>query len=308
MNKKSIKGCFCVELCGSYPRLTRKTFLLYLVFIIICVMLLFSACSSTQVQLSDKRSKGIELNQKAVGAFKKGEYTKALNYFSGALNISRSLEDADSIGNNIINIAYVYYKMGDMEKAQGFVDQIINSIPFPYSPYYLIDAMTLKALIFCESNRGEDASLWAEKALRLCENESCAVEGRIYNVMARISMLNKDNKTAMEFARRGLELNKKTNNLTEISNSMRIMADIELIDGNYDASLRFYQDAFLIDKGLELSDKMIMDLVGIASALEKQKKTGDAIIYYKRALSISQGTGNKDIQKSISYSIDRIKE
>ncbi|HOV91220.1 MAG TPA: tetratricopeptide repeat protein [Syntrophorhabdaceae bacterium] len=307
MNKRETRIYFGILYYNNYKRVIHQCLMLFILFVFVSSITFFSACSTTQIQLSDKRTKGIELNQKGQDAFKKGEYIKALNYYLEALNISRSLENADSMGNNIINIAYVYYKIGEMEKAEDFVNQIINNIPFPYSHNYLIEALTIKALIYSHKNNTKDAYSWAERAIRLCESQSCIQEGRIYNIMSRILMQDKDNKTAMDLAKKALELNRKAKDSAEIGNSMRIIADLEFVNGDYDASLKFYQDAFVIDKELELSEKMISDLLGIAHVLEKLKRTEDAISYYRRALSISQGIGNKYKEKFILESLEKIK-
>jgi len=274
--------------------------------IIFPLLFICPGCSTGPHQPSERQQIAIESNQRAENAYKKRNYIKALNHYMEALNISRSLENADSMGSNIVNIAYVYYRMGEREKSHTYADLIINKNPFEYSVRYLIDAMSIKALLYCDESNGKEASFWADKALNLCQGVSCREEGRIYNIRARASLLNKDIKAATEYAKKGLEINKKIDDVAEMGNSMRIMADIELMNKNYEASRGLYKDALLIDKSLELSDKMINDLLGIAVTFEKQGRPNEALPYYRRAISISEGMGNMEMEKSIREKIEKM--
>lgn len=242
----------------------------------------------------------MELNKKGEDAFKKGEYIKALNYYSEALNIGRSIEHMDSMGKNIINIAYIYYKIGEIDKAHNYADQIIHNIPLVFGDEYLIKAMFIKSLLYFEEKNAIRASFWLEKALYLCEKNKCSEICELYNLKARIFLMEKDIGSAMENAKKALEFSKKINNLVESANAYRIIADIEFLIGDYNASIKSYENAFYIDKDLELGEKMVKDLVGIASNYEKINKIEDALTYYRRALSICEGTGNKVMERSIS--------
>lgn len=277
----------------------------YFVLIVIGSVFILDGCSSTQPQISDKQLQAIEMNQKAGDAFKKGNYLKALNHYEEALQISRSLENPESMGNNIINIAYVYLKLGNKESAHSYVDQIIDGIPFRYSSTQTTEALFLKALIYYEEQKEKEATAFADKALALCLQESCASEGRIYNLKARIATLRPDNNTAMGYAERGMAFNKKINDNEEIANSMRIIAGLMLAGGQYETARRYYSDAFSLDKTLELSEKMIKDLVGIAYTYEKQGKRDDAMQYFRRALSISEGTKNRESIRKIKDLIEK---
>jgi len=69
--------------------------------------------------------------------------------------------------------------------------------------------------------------------------------------------------------------------------------------------MKFYEDALLIDKKLEAGRKILIDLIGIADILFKQKMCGDAVKYYQRALSVSKGLGDKEGVKKAAGMIDK---
>lgn len=278
--------------------------------ILFYILLIFSisACTSTKVQISQRKARCIELNQKGEHAFKKEEYMKALNLYLEALNISRAIEDMDSMGKNLINIAYVYYKMGDTKKAHIFVDQIINGFPSTFGIESLIKAMSIKSLIYYEEKNIEDSSLWIERSLDLCEKNQCNEKGLLLNIKARIILAEKDNKSALEFAKQALEYSRKINDMAETANAFRIIGDIEFLNGDHNASIKAYESAFCIDKELESSEKMVKDLIGIASNYEKQGKIENALLYLRRALSISQGSGKIVMERSVSEKIERLKD
>ncbi|MEW6215704.1 MAG: tetratricopeptide repeat protein, partial [Nitrospirota bacterium] len=60
-----------------------------------------------------------------------------------------------------------------------------------------------------------------------------------------------------------------------------------------------------LDKTLGLSKKIAMDLMGIGNILFKQGMFEDALKYYNRAFSTSEGVGNKKGVKDATEMIDK---
>ncbi|MEW6066875.1 MAG: hypothetical protein AB1610_01050 [Nitrospirota bacterium] len=274
----------------------------YYISLTICCLLI-AGCVSTPPVLSDSHQKGIYLNQKGEDAFKKGDYNRALYFYNEALKISHSIENTDSIAINLINMAIVYRKLNDATNAHKCADEISNTSNIEYHPSQLSGAAFIKAMLYMDEKKYTDAEEWADKALSFCENNECLTEGRIYNLKARLALLNGDLNSAIIYGTKGLDLNKGYKDHKEVANSIRIIADAKIIMNKYEEAKRLYEDALSLDKNIGLSKKIALDLIGIGTIYFKQEMFEDALKYYQRAFLVSEGAED---QEGISRATDLI--
>lgn len=289
---------------------TQKTihhslFTVFLLLFSVYCFLFVIGCGHTPPVLSDKHLQAVEFNQKAESAFKKGDYEKALNLYNEALRISRSIEDIDGIAINLINMAIVYHKLGDKESASRCVNEILDSSRITHNALRLSEAAFIKAMFYLEDSNYEYAPQWADKALSFCKSVQCSIEGRIYNLKSRITFLKGDFSSAVTYADRGLELNKKYEDREEIANSLRILAEIKSAKKEYNEARTLFENALIVDKTIGVNRKIAMDLMGIGDILFKQGMCENAMKYYKRALSVSEGAGDKEGIKEALRAIEK---
>jgi G-protein signaling modulator 2 len=269
----------------------------------IALLLLFGCGGYKEPTLSDAQLKAAEFNQKAESAFKKGNYKRALNLYNEALKINRSIEDTDGIAINIINAAAAYRKLGDKEKAHKYLDEMLNSTAVTYRPAHISDAAFLKALLYLDEDKYGAAKNLADRSLSSCGDSQC--QGKIYNLMGRIELFKGDPASAITYGNKGLSINKGNGDESETANSLRLLAEAKAAKGQYIEAKNLYEDALLIDKKLEAGRKIAMDLIGIGDMLFKQKMCGDAVKYYRRALSVSKGLGDEEGVKEASGMINK---
>jgi tetratricopeptide (TPR) repeat protein len=260
-------------------------------FSVFCLLLF--GCGSMPPALSDAHMNAIEFNHRADRAFKNSDYKKAGILYNEALKVNRSIENIDGIALNLINLAAVYRKTGDKEIANRCVDEILNS-SIPFSQHHLSEAAYIKAIIYMDDGHHNSSQTWLDKALSFCKNAECSIEGRIYNLKSRISLLNGNTDYAVTYAYKALEMNKKNDDRQEAANSLRLIADAKTSAGEYDDAKRLYEDALDIDKSLGLSKKIVRDLMGIGNALMKQGRHKDACMYFKRAISANKNHGDEN--------------
>ena len=258
--------------------------------VILIVLLL--GCSAKQAPLPDANLKAIDLNQRAGMAFRDGNYANAVALYSGALRVNRSIENADGIAIDLINISAVYRKMGDGEKAERAIEEILNSNTPGFGDGHLSEAAFMKALLRLDAGAVSEAEDWAKKSLSYCEKAKCGKDGRIYNLMARISLKKADYPAAVSQADKGLKLNKEHEDSEEAANSIRLMAEAKFLSGNHAEALRLYEDALSMDKSLALSGKIALDLMGAGNSLCEMGKNEEALSYFQRALEVSKSGGN----------------
>jgi len=270
-----------------------------------CYLLLVISCGYKPPTLSETHLRAVEFNQKAGSAFKKGDYKKALHFYNEALRINRSIENSDGIAINLINMATVYRKLGEGDKAHKHIEELFNHSLFTIHHSLLSEAAFIKAMLYLDNGNYEHASQWVDKALSFCQNNKCSMEGKIYNLKGRIALLRGDPSSTITFANKGLMLNKASKDREEVANSLRLLAGAKAMRGEYEEAMKLYRDALARDKSLGLSRKIAINLIGIGNVLFKQGELEDALRYFKRALSVSEGAEDKQGIKDATIMIEK---
>lgn len=277
---------FIPNFFGLKPKITYR-----LLPIAFCLFLI--GCGAKHPTLSDAHLSAVKLNQRAESSFKNSDYENALRLYNEALKINRSIENIDGIAINIINIAATYRKLGDKDNAHKQIDEILNASPIAYNPLHLSEAAFLKALLYFDEKNYDKALEWTDRALSFCQGLQCNNIGKVYNLKGRAYLKKGDIASAISYGYKGLELNRSHENKQEEANSLRILAETRLINGEYAEAKKLYEDALAIDKALGLSRKIAQDLMGIGNTYFKQGNKKDALQYFKRALSVSESAGDK---------------
>ncbi len=258
---------------------------------IACCIFLFG-CSSAPPSRLDAEIISIELNGKADSAFRSGNFKRALELYGEALKASSSIEHADGIAINLMNMAVVYRKLDDRENARKCLDEILNFRHVPFYPSQLAGAAFIKAVLYVDEGKYPSAIEWADKALNFCKDETCAEKGKIYNLKAKIALLNNTPDAALAFGAEGLQWNRSLGERQEEANSFRLLADAKVAAKAYEEARGFYQDALVLDKDAGFAMKMAMDLMGIGNVLCMQGRQEDAMEFFKRAQFISKSSGD----------------
>ncbi len=264
----------------------------FLVFSLLPLACSLFGCGSAPSNRLDAEVAAIDFNQKADSAFRSGNYKRALDFYGEALRISSSIENADGIAVNLMNMAVVYRKLGDRENAHKCVDEILNSRYIIFDPSYLSGAAFIKAVLYTNEGKYPSAIEWTDKALNFCKSEKCGEKGRIYNLKAKIALINGLPGPALAFASEGLRWNRKLEDRQEEANSLRLLADAKTAAKAYGEATDFYREALTIDKDMGLSAKIAADLFGIGNALCMQGRQEEAIGYFRRAQFVSKSLGD----------------
>lgn len=270
--------------------------LLFVIWNLLCYLSLvtLSGCGAKHPTLLDAHLSAVKLNQKAESSFKNGDYENALRLYNEALKINRSIENIDGIAINIINMAATYRKLGDRDNAHKQIDEILNISPIAYNPMHLSEAGFLKAMLYFDEKNYDKALEWTDRALSFCQSSQCSNIGKVYNLKGRIYLEKGNVALAISYGNKGLESNKSDGHKTEMANSLRLIADAKIMGSEYEDARKFYEDALSIDKTLGLSRKIAQDLMGMGNTYFKQGNKKSALDYFKRAISVSEGIGDKE--------------
>lgn len=263
--------------------------------ILLGVMLLGFACSSYPEKLSPVHRRALQNNSSAGKAFAEGNHPAALAMYGKSLRESRSIEDVDGIATSLINLAATYRAMEEVEMGHEKLNHILESTDVVFLPAHLAEAAYVAALLYLDSHSADRAALAVERALNHCREGGCGSEGKLYNLKARISLLNSNFQDGLSLAEKGLGYNRKYEDLNESANSLRLMGNAMKALKKHEKSRSYYLEALDIDRKLGLSSKIFHDLMGIGDTYFKTDRYEKALSFYRRALSVNEnGSGSEE--------------
>jgi tetratricopeptide (TPR) repeat protein len=259
-------------------------------FMTACLLLALSSCGGKQTFVSPGHMNAAELNHRAETAFMTGDYDKSLDLYREALRVNRSMEDTDGIAVSLINIAAAYRKSGDTDNASLTLDSLLEDRTLSYPPNRLSFAAFLKAMLFMDANSYGKASEWADKARSFCGQGACPLNGKLYNLRARIALASKDFASAVTLGTEGLRFNRDLDDRMETANSLRIISEAKAAVGNYKEAGDMLAEALALDKTMGKGTGVHADLMGLGRlALMKGDRTS-ALVLFRRALAVSEAS------------------
>ncbi len=252
--------------------------------VILCSLMLLSACGQVEELRSARLEQATEFNQRGQRAFQRGEYQAAAALYESALQLDVAIENENGIAINTLNLARVNQLLGKTELAQRLLDRLLEDKALRYAPAHLAEAAVQKALLRLHEGDATGAAQWAEQAGIYCAAD-CSLSGVIDNVRAGIALRENDAGKAMQLGERAASANRSVP--LEYANSLRLMASARLMQNEPDAALRLSEEALLIDKSLGLPEKIRQDLLLSAQAHEKLGRIDLAAQYRDRAARIA---------------------
>jgi tetratricopeptide (TPR) repeat protein len=251
---------------------------------LLCSVVLLTACGHVQETRSARLVQAAEFNQRAQNAFLHGKYQYAATLYGQALQLDVAIEYVDGIAINTLNLARVNQVLGKTAQAEQLLDQLLNDKALRYAPKYLAEAAVQKALLHLQKGDAVDAVVWADKAVDWC-GPDCKLSGVIANVRAGIALRMNDGEQALFWSDRALAANRDIP--LEHANALRLQASARLMMNAPDEALRLAQDALTIDKLLGLPAKIRQDLLLLAQVHERLGHTEQAGQFRQRAARIA---------------------
>ncbi len=264
---------------------------------------LTAGCGSNPPALSPQQETAIQYNQRGRTAFEQGNYSEARAAYQQALAIHQSVENTEGIATELMNLSVVHRRLGVTTAAHGVLDQIINPSGLSFSPAHRAEAAYRKASFYLEDGNRNEAKSWADKALGFCQG--CGTEGKLYNLLARMSLPANPQET-LSLARRALTLNRNAGDKIEEANSLRLIADAAFASGDFKTAQQFYGDALSLDKDAGSAAKIALDLMGLGRSLARQGKRTEAVDYFQRAYSVSEGAGDTKVMDDAMVEIRKL--
>jgi tetratricopeptide (TPR) repeat protein len=124
--------------------------------------------------------------------------------------------------------------------------------------------------------------------------------------MARMALAGQP-QDAMNHARRALALNSKAGDKNEEANSLRLIADAAFQSGDFKTAQQSYDDALRLDKESGAVAKIALDLMGLGRSIAQQGRRTEAVEYFQRAYSVSEGAGDTKAMDAAALEIKKLK-
>jgi len=258
------------------------------------LFLAVTSCAGNPPVLTDQQEAAIRFNQRGETAFRRGDYAQAIQEYQGALAIHRSVENVAGIATELLNLSVVHRRLGDQASSQASLDEILMERSPAFSADQKAEAAYRKAGYYLDDGNETEARSWLNKALEYCHG--CGAEGRLYNLVARMGLADQP-QDAMNHARHALTLNRKAGDKNEEANSLRLIADAAIKLDDFNTAQQSYNDALKLDKESGAAAKIAVDLMGLGRSNARQGRRAEAVEYFQRAYSVSEGAGDTKVME-----------
>jgi len=239
-----------------------------------------------------KNSKGAEkaeaLRELGNYVFDICDYASALNYHQEALEIFRKLNDANGERNTLLSISSDYFKMGSLDKAHYYTNELLLKSAEAKDVKNLAGALNNKALAQINQNKIDSAINTCLQALSVLEktNDTTYINVAIINNLAMLYSEQGKVKNAYSYLQKALMLLSEAKNTHDVAIVMVNLA-------NQQFSLKRYRNALdtsmialqLSTKGQYLEVQLAATNL-ISQIYESSNNKDSALAYLKKSISI----------------------
>jgi hypothetical protein len=233
----------------------------------------------------------MEANRRAEGFLRQGDLANAALLYREALRLSQSLEDADGIAANAINLSVVYQRQGKHAEARASLAPVLERATVTHAPARRAQAALRRAVLDLDERRHASAAEWAERAAAWC-GRPCALTAAIQNVTGQLALEAGRHDAATAAARGALAASRAMGERAETANALRLLGMAAIATGEGAAALAPLREALAIDRDLGIPRKMHLDLIGLGRASALRGERDAARAFYERAHAVSAADGD----------------
>jgi tetratricopeptide (TPR) repeat protein len=234
-----------------------------------------------------RQQAALDANRKGEAYVRHAELESAARSYAEALRLSQSLEDAEGIAANAINLSIVRQRQGRFADARKSLEPVQERSNLRFSGARLAEVALRHALLDLDERRFSGAEEWLKRADAHC-GQRCALAGAIHNVRAQLALQAGRLDDAAAAARAGLDAARSAGDRIELANALRLAGFISLRNGDAANARTHLEQALTIDREIGAPRKIALDLLalGRAAALGGEREAARA--YYTRALAVSE--------------------
>lgn len=257
------------------------------------LLLLLAGCGApgpqppaAQARLEDARLRG-------ASQARAGDHAGAARRYEEALKIARSLDDADAVAVNSINLSVVYQRMRRDADAIGVLGPILNDERNAFSATRRMQAELRMAIMALATRDTAGAASWAKRAQERCQALNCAQTPAILNVQAQAALESGQAAEASTLANAAAGRARQRDDAAETANALRLVGRAQRALGDAPAAVQALEKALEIDRELADPRKIMADLLELAHASLAAGNKQAARNYQERALAVSRALGDE---------------
>ena len=251
------------------------------------VVLLAAACATPKPPAEPlAKSRLSEAEARAASLARSGDYAGAARFYADALRIATTLENADSIAANAINLSVVQQWLGRDDEARRALSAVLDDPRTPFSERRRQQAELRRAILELAASNVGAAAVWAGQAERRCPELRCEYAATILNVRAQVELESGRPADAERLALAAAE--RSASNQAEKANALRTLGRVHQATGQPRAALEPLQQALAIDRELGDPRKILADLSELSRAADAAGDTRAARDYRERSLAVSR--------------------
>jgi tetratricopeptide (TPR) repeat protein len=247
-------------------------------------------CSSAppkQASTAARQEAAIEANRKGESYVRHGELDNAARSYTEALRLSQSLEDADGIAANAINLSIVRQRQGRFNDARESLGAVLEQPNLRFAPARLAEVSLRHALLDLDQNRLPEAGDWVKQAAAHC-GAGCPASSAIQNTRAQIALRAGRVEEAEAAARAALGASRAAEDRAELANALRLLGIASLHKGEAAAARAHLEQALALDREIGAPRKIALDLLALGRAASIAGERDTARSFYARALAVAQ--------------------
>jgi len=235
----------------------------------------------------------IEANRKADAYLRSGDLEGAARQYREAIRVARSVEDAEGIATNAINLSIVYQRLHRPDDARASLALLLERSQLVFSNESLAQAALRRAVLELDERRATSAGEWLERAAAYC-GRGCAVSAAIQNVRGQLALDAGRPDQAAASAKAALNASRSSGDRIETANALRLLGACAIRAGDGAAAATYFGEALGIDRELAAPRKIYLDLVGLGRASALRGDRAAARAFYERARGVSEADRDTD--------------
>ena len=234
-----------------------------------------------------RQEAALEANRRGDAYVRHGELDNAARAYREALRLSQSLEDAEGIAANAINLSIVLQRQGRFADARATLNAVTENSTLRFTSARLAEVSLRQALIDLDEWRLVPAEEWVAKAAAHCAGR-CALAGAIHNVRAQLALQAGNNDQAAAHARAAQAASRGPADRAELANALRLLGFTALRAGDAAAARTQLEQALALDREIGAPRKIVLDLLALGRAAALGGDRDGARAYYARAMAVSE--------------------
>jgi len=235
-----------------------------------------------------RREHSAQAHQRAGEAQARGDYARALRHYQEALERNRAVESGHGVAINLLNVAAVLHRGGDVAAARANLMELIEHDPALPSGY-VGRAEARLALIELQSGRLVEAARHAARANGLCPQAQCPWRLALLNVLAGIALASGDLDGATARAGEAHAAAAQAGDRREEANARRLLGEVAARSGRSEDARLAFSAALDIDRAIEAPEKIALDLLALARLERSLGARPQARGYARRAVAVAEG-------------------